>query len=149
MNRKIVSIPPTYFLACVVVTGLLRLLVPRLNLISFPWNLLGILFLAAGANCIAGAHRSLTRHATPVTFAPSMCVIQDGLYRHSRNPMYVGFVAFLIGLSILSGNVLALLCPLFFFFVLHWMFIPYEEEKMENTFAREYVEYKERVRRWL
>ena len=63
--------------------------------------------------------------------------------------MYVGFVAFLIGLSILSGNILALLCPLFFFFVLDWTFIPYEEEKMENAFAREYVEYKQRVRRWL
>ncbi len=97
MKRKIVSIPPTYFLACVVATGLLHFSAPWLNWISFPWNLCGILFLTVGAYCIAGAHRSLARHATPVTFARSTCIIQEGLYRHSRNPMYVGFVAFLIG----------------------------------------------------
>ena len=149
MKRKIISIPPTYFLACVVVTLVLRLLIPSLNWIHFPWNLLGILFLAVGAYWIARAHQSLTRHATPVTFAPSTCLIQEGLYQRSRNPMYVGFVAFLIGFSILSGNILALLCPVFFFCVLNWMFVPYEEEKMENTFGGEYLEYKQKVRRWL
>jgi protein-S-isoprenylcysteine O-methyltransferase Ste14 len=63
--------------------------------------------------------------------------------------MYVGFVAFLIGCSILSGNILSSCCPVFFFCVLQWMFIPYEEEKMENTFGIAYLEYKRKVRRWL
>jgi protein-S-isoprenylcysteine O-methyltransferase Ste14 len=63
--------------------------------------------------------------------------------------MYFGFVAFLLGLSMLSGNLLAFLSPVFMFCVLNWMFIPYEEEKMENTFKREFLEYKQKVRRWL
>jgi protein-S-isoprenylcysteine O-methyltransferase Ste14 len=63
--------------------------------------------------------------------------------------MYVGFVIFVTGLSVLSGNILALLWPVFFFIVLDRMFIPYEEEKMENTFGPEYLEYKRKVRRWL
>jgi protein-S-isoprenylcysteine O-methyltransferase Ste14 len=63
--------------------------------------------------------------------------------------MYVGFVALLMGCSILSGNLLSFLSPLFLFVILNWMFIPYEEEKMENTFGGKYLDYKKRVRRWL
>lgn len=148
-RHKVISIPPVYFLACVVVTGLLRFLVPGMNRIHFPLTLGGGLFLGAGTCLIAWSHRSLTRRATAVTFAPSTCLIQDGLYQHSRNPMYAGFVAFQIGLAILSGNVLALLCPVALFCVLNWMFIPYEEEKMEGSFGRQYLDYKQKVRRWL
>ncbi len=63
--------------------------------------------------------------------------------------MYVGFVVFLVGSSILTGNILTLICPAFLFCVLNWMFIPYEEEKMENTFGGQYLAYKQKVRRWL
>ena len=63
--------------------------------------------------------------------------------------MYVGFVVFLIGCSVLSGNILSALCPLIFFLILDRMFIPYEEEKMEAAFGEEYLEYKRSVRRWL
>jgi protein-S-isoprenylcysteine O-methyltransferase Ste14 len=149
MKRRIISIPPVYFLACVVVTGLVRLLAPGLSWIPFPFNLCGLLFLGVAIYFIGSAHHSLKRHATPVTYAPSTCVIEDGLYRYSRNPMYVGFVTFLIGLSVLSGNIFAFLSPVLMFCVLNWMFIPYEEEKMENTFGTEFLEYEQKVRRWL
>ena len=137
MKHRIVSIPPVYFLA------------PRLNLIRPPFTLGGAIFLCAGAYWIACTHQSLRRRATPVTFAPSTCIIEDGLYHYSRNPMYVGFVSFLTGCSIVSGNVLSLLCPLFLFIILNWMFIPFEEEKMESAFGEKYLEYKKKVRRWL
>jgi len=149
MKHKIILIPPVYLLLCLLGTMVARLLVPSMNWIGYPFTLAGLVFLAAGVYLVAGAHRSLTRHATPVTFAPSTCIIEEGLYQHSRNPMYVGFVLLLIGCSILSGNILSFLSPLFFFVILHWMFIPYEEEKMENTFGENYLEYKKRVRRWL
>ncbi len=149
MKHKIISIPPVYFFICIVGIVLLRLLVPKMNWIRFPFTLGGVPFVGGGAYWIGRAHRSLTQHATPVTFAPSTCIIEEGLYHHSRNPMYVGFVLFLIGCSILSGNILALLGPLIFFVVLDRMFVPYEEEKMENTFGKEYLDYKQRVRRWL
>jgi protein-S-isoprenylcysteine O-methyltransferase Ste14 len=149
MKHKIILIPPVYLLICLIGTILVRLLVPSMNWIGFPSTLGGLVFLGAGVCWTAGAHRSLTQHATPVAFAPSTCVIEEGLYHYSRNPMYVGFVMFLMGCSILSGNILSFLSPLFFFAVLNWMFIPYEEEKMENTFGEKYREYKKRVRRWL
>ena len=149
MKRKIVSIPPVYFLAGIIITLMLHVLVPSLNWIGFPITLGGVVFLGAGTYWIARAHRLLTQHATPVTFALSTCIIREGLYHYSRNPMYVGFVVFLLGCSVLSGNILSVSCPLIFFVVLDRMFIPYEEEKMECTFGKEYLEYKRKVRRWL
>jgi protein-S-isoprenylcysteine O-methyltransferase Ste14 len=149
MKSKIILIPPVYLFICIVATALLRWLAPVLNWMAFPFTLGGLVFIGAGVYWIARAHRSLTQHATPVTFAPSTCVIHEGIYRRSRNPMYVGFVLFLVGCSILSGNILSLLCPLLFFLVLDRMFVPFEEEKMENTFGKEYLEYKQSVRRWL
>jgi protein-S-isoprenylcysteine O-methyltransferase Ste14 len=148
MKHKIVSIPPVYLFVCIVATVLLRVLVPGMNWIEFPFTLAGAAFLCAGAYWIACARLSLARHSTPVNFAPSTCVIEEGVYNYSRNPMYVGFVIFLTGCSILSGNILSFLCPAFFFGVLNWMFIPYEEEKMEIAFGEKYLEYKKRVRRW-
>ena len=125
MKHKIISIPPVYFLTCIIITLLLHVLVSSLNWIGFPFTLVGVAFLGAGTYWIARAHRLLTQHATPVTFAPSTCIIQGGLYHYSRNPMYVGFVVFLIGCSVLSGNILSVLSPLCFFVVLDRMFIPY------------------------
>ncbi|MGO8700365.1 MAG: methyltransferase family protein [Limisphaerales bacterium] len=119
MKREVILIPPVYLLVCLIMTVLLRLLVPSLNWIGFPFTIGGVVFLGVGAYWTACAHRSLTQHATPVTFAPSTCVIDEGLYHRSRNPMYVGFVLFLMGCSILSGNILSFLSPLFFFVVLN------------------------------
>lgn len=148
MKQRIISIPPVYLLACVIFIFLLRVSLPIMNWIHFPLTLSGLLLLVAGVYFVASAHQSLARHATPVNFAPSTCIIQEGLYSRSRNPMYLGFVALLIGLAVLCGNVLALLSPLFLFCLLNWMFIPYEEEKMENTFGKDYLNYKQKVRRW-
>lgn len=128
---------------------MLRHWFPAMNWIPFPFTLIGLLILGFGIGFIVGARLSLKAHVTPVTFAPSTCLIIEGLYRRSRNPMYVGFVAFLLGLSVYSGNVLTLLCPLFMFLVLDRMFIPYEEEKMAASFGQDYLNYKQRVRRWL
>ncbi len=149
MKHSIISIPPVYFLTCIIITLLLHFRVSSLNWIGFPFTLVGVAFLGAGTYWIARAHRLLTQHATAVTFAPSTCIIQGGLYHYSRNPMYVGFGVFLIGCSVLSGSILSVLSPLCFFVVLDRMFIPYEEEKMESTFGKEYLEYRRKVRRWL
>jgi protein-S-isoprenylcysteine O-methyltransferase Ste14 len=102
-------------ITCIIITLLLHVLVSNLNWIGFPFTLVGVAFLGAGTYWIARAHRLLTQHATPVTFAPSTCIIQGGLYHYSRNPMYVGFVVFLIGCSVLSGSILSVLSPLCFF----------------------------------
>ena len=146
---RIISIPPVYLFASLAVQLLLSRLFPVMDLIPFPFTLIGIAFFAMGILLILGAHWSLRKHATPVNFAPSTCLVQGGIYRQSRNPMYLGFIALLAGLSLWSGNILTLFCPVFMFVVLDRMFIPYEEEKMVSSFGEMYLNYRQSVRRWL
>ncbi len=63
--------------------------------------------------------------------------------------MYLGGVIFLGGLSITVGNILSLIIPLIFFVIMDWMFISYEEEKMEVEIGKDYLDYMKKVRRWI
>jgi protein-S-isoprenylcysteine O-methyltransferase Ste14 len=63
--------------------------------------------------------------------------------------MYVGFVSWLLGLAILSGNLLAFIAPVAMFVTFERVFIPAEEESLEKTFGEKYKNYKKRVRKWL
>ena len=63
--------------------------------------------------------------------------------------MYLGMVLILIGLAITCKNIIAVGIALIFFLILHFMFIPFEEIKLEKTFGENYLAYKQRVRRWL
>jgi len=76
-------------------------------------------------------------------------VVQDGFYRFSRNPMYLGMLLILTGIGIWLGNVLALLlAPAFIGIMTHW-YIVREEQLLEARFGDQYRAYRQRVRRWL
>jgi len=76
-------------------------------------------------------------------------VVTDGPYRFSRNPVYVGLVCLLIGMTLMFGSLWGLiLAPLFILSLNHFV-IRYEEAYLENKFKDEYADYKSRVRRWL
>jgi len=63
--------------------------------------------------------------------------------------MYLGFLIFLIGLSFALGNLISFISSILFFTIINWMFIPYEEEKMEDELGMEYLEYKKKIKRWI
>lgn len=150
MNKKVISIPPVYFFFCIIVSLILYFIVPKMNLINFPYNLIsGIPLVLTGFYFISIPHFILKKNNTPENFQKSTCLVKDGSYKYSRNPMYLGFVIFLIGLSFVLGNLLSFICPIFFFSIINWMFIPYEEEKMEKEVGKEYLEYKNKVRCWI
>ena len=149
MKRKRLSIPIIYFIACIVLSAIFYFLIPSMNIISELFRLIGMMVLLVGLSIMSVALGSLIRHRTAYDFAPSTALVTDGPYRFSRNPMYVGFVLFLFGLALLSGNVIALVLPLLFFIIVNAMFIPFEEEKLGKTFGNAYIVYKQSVRRWL
>lgn len=89
-------------------------------------------------------HRAATDPKKPVkTF------VSSGIYRYTRNPIYLGFVFILIGLPLNMGN--------YWGFILAWplitlmtnMVIKHEETQMEKKFKEQYADYRSRVRRWL
>lgn len=76
-------------------------------------------------------------------------LVTHAIYRFTRNPMYLGLVLMLVGLAIYVGTPPFYLAAIAYFAVINWVFCPYEEAKLANSFGQEYLNYKERVRRWL
>jgi len=86
---------------------------------------------------------------TKEDFSESKTVVVGGPYKYSRNPMYAGMIIFLIGLVILFENILGFISPVLFFLIMEFMFIPFEEKKMEKELGKKYLDYKKKVRKWL
>ena len=80
---------------------------------------------------------------------PARQLVTFGPYQYSRNPMYVGFVAMYLGLSLLLNTMWPLLVLPAIIALLVWIVISREERYMRATFGDEYLAYCRRVRRWL
>jgi protein-S-isoprenylcysteine O-methyltransferase Ste14 len=116
-----------------------------LPIIIIGLGLIGLGFLLA-FNSIARFIRAKTG---VVPFSESTTLITEGFYKYTRNPMYVGMNAFLLGLILILKNPLNIIFLIIFFFVVRNMFVLKEEVQMEETFGEDYLTYKRKVRRWL
>ena len=86
---------------------------------------------------------------TPLNPSNATKLITGGIYKFSRNPMYLGLLLVLLGISIilnLTGGFL--LIPLFILYLNLFQIIP-EENAMVDLFKDEFLEYKKKVRRWI
>ena len=79
----------------------------------------------------------------------SQILVTTGMYKFSRNPMYLGLLLLLTGWSLYMGAVSAMLLLPLFAWVLTKMQIQPEEIILEKLFGQPYVEYKKKVHRWI
>ncbi len=76
-------------------------------------------------------------------------LVTDGFFKITRNPMYLGMVLFLLGLSIYNGLIVGLVfLPLFVGYITFFQIIP-EENVMIKIFDEDYKAYMKKVRRWI
>jgi protein-S-isoprenylcysteine O-methyltransferase Ste14 len=86
---------------------------------------------------------------TPAPNAPTTELVHSGLYRYSRNPMYVGALLIALGYALWFQS-LALVT--YWFAVLlffHMVIVVYEEPSLERRFGQAWTAYRRRVPRWL
>ncbi len=79
----------------------------------------------------------------------SKVLVTTGLFRYSRNPMYVGMCSVLIAIGFWFGNILAIFPLIAFIAYITTFQIKPEEKILLGIFGEDYVEYSQRVRRWL
>ena len=86
---------------------------------------------------------------TPLNPSKATKLITDGIYKFSRNPMYLGLLLVLLGISFMI-NIIGgfLLIPLFILYLNLFQIIP-EENAMVDLFKDEFLDYKKNVRRWI
>ena len=80
---------------------------------------------------------------------PTLKIVTDGVYRFSRNPMYIGLVAFFLGLGLSFGNLWVLPGTAILWFALDRGVVAREERYLERKFGDEYRALLARTRRWL
>lgn len=115
-------------------------------------TLLGILVAALGGIVSTAGTRSFRRAKTtvnPLHPERASSVVTTGIYRHTRNPMYLGLLLVLAGLFLALGGLSAALGPILFVWYISRFQVAPEERALQAKFGVEYVEYQARVRRWL
>jgi protein-S-isoprenylcysteine O-methyltransferase Ste14 len=86
---------------------------------------------------------------TPAPVFPTKHLVVTGLYRHVRNPMYVGVIALIAGQGLLFGNLRVLEYGALVWLAFYLFVLSYEEPKLRRTFGDEYREFCRNVPRWL
>ena len=147
-QRKIV--PPVYMLLALLAMVGLHYAMPLASIVEPPYSYLGLVPLAVGMTICAIAARMFDRAGTPIRpFERSTVLVTSGLYRYTRNPMYLGLTLILIGVWLLLGTAGALLPIAVFVWIIQEGFIRGEERFLDAIFGEEYRGYKNRVRRWI
>jgi protein-S-isoprenylcysteine O-methyltransferase Ste14 len=85
---------------------------------------------------------------TPVPVEPPKKLVVEGLYKYSRNPIYVGYWLILIGESLILGQILVLIYSIIFIVGLHLYIVCFEEEELRKRFGEEYTQYLMKVPRY-
>ncbi len=143
-------LPPKLVLVLLVAMVPLGLAVPVLGIPPGPWRLVGIVPALIGVSVTLGGGQLFARADTNIkTFDDPDVLVSTGLFRRTRNPMYFGFVLLLAGAALLIGGVSAWVGPVAFFVAADRWYIPFEEERMTQTFGADYEEYRGRVPRWV
>jgi protein-S-isoprenylcysteine O-methyltransferase Ste14 len=85
----------------------------------------------------------------PLNPNASSYIVRLGLYRVSRNPMYLGMLISLSGWALWVNSITAfLLLPLFVFYITRFQIVP-EERILLEKFGEDFAQYMREVRRWL
>jgi protein-S-isoprenylcysteine O-methyltransferase Ste14 len=144
--------PPTIYGIATVVSALLAWLV-RLPFVPEAVGSiardLGFVVIICGALLVVLAGSLFRRAGTPIEpTKPSTALVTSGIYRWSRNPMYLGLSAILLGIGLVTGSLWFVVALPVAIFAVTKLAIEPEERYLAELFGNAYLDYKSRVRRW-
>jgi len=141
--------PPIIFL-CAILVGIALNRAWPLQFVSPSVRLLGPLVTACAVVLFLLSYREFRRAGTSVQGSKrSTVIVRTGPYRFSRNPIYLAFILFVLGLSDWLNNAWLLVTLVPAVGLIAMVVIPREERFLERNFNDQYSSYKAQVRRWL
>ncbi|MGH8551463.1 MAG: methyltransferase family protein [Methylococcales bacterium] len=115
---------------------------------AHPFGLILLAFgLVALLSCIR--HFFVSGRGTLAPWAPPENLVTVGLYRYSRNPMYLSVAAVLLGWVLSFGSIVLLAYAIVTLVAFHLQVVLHEEPGLARTYGREWEQYASRVPRWL
>ena len=151
-SLELVVPPPIVMLVTALIMWLLSILLPGLTLqgvASLPAAIiLGAFGVGVSMAGIVAFHRAQT---TPDPRRPGSAttLVTSGVYRFSRNPMYLGIQLVLIAWAIFLGNLASLLFAFVFALYIQRFQIRPEERFLQEKFGAEFTAYRAKVRAWI
>jgi len=145
--------PPVVVLIAMLLTFLSRDYLDIFYLHPHLQRTLFLLFLVIGVSVIFLATRQFKISKTtvnPLKPETASSLVTSGIFRRTRNPMYLGLTSLLISFSIYFSSVFGIIIylPLFISYITIFQIIP-EEDAMNKLFSNDYKSYCLKVRRWI
>jgi protein-S-isoprenylcysteine O-methyltransferase Ste14 len=153
MHALKLKIPPAaVFLICVAGMWLLARAFPVGDFELRYAGFLAIAIAVPGLVVAIAGLRAFRRHGTtanPIRPDEASSIVSGGVYRYTRNPMYVGLACCVLAWGLYLQNLAAVLgVVVFIAYLTHFQIKP-EERALQEKFGDEYASFKSRVRRWL
>jgi len=142
--------PPLIFLIAIIAGFVLDFSWPIELLDSVLVVYLGLILFAMALLVVILLGLKFRREATSIEpWKPTTKIMSGGLYAYSRNPIYAAFCVIVIGLGLFQNSFWVLVSFIPAAFAVFYIAIAKEEKYLEEKFGEEYMEYKNKVRRWL
>ena len=142
--------PPVVALLYIVIAYFLGRFVPVPFVVPPILRTVGFALTFVGFLCGVGAFIEFRKARTTLDPHGSVKqIVTSGVYRFTRNPIYLGFMLMVIGLPLNSGLYWGLIISPFFAMTMSRLVIEREEAYLEKKFKEQYTGYRSRVRRWL
>ena len=148
---KWIDIPPLWLLLAIAMTWIIADVQPLWLRIGGPvLDLLGGLLVGGGVVLMLLAVAEMRkRRTTVIPHREADNLVTSGIFKHSRNPIYLGDTLVLAGLALRwDAPVALLLVPLFMVTLTHRFIIP-EEDRLRRKFRADFARYSEKTRRWM
>ncbi|MFI5013758.1 MAG: methyltransferase family protein [Hyphomicrobiales bacterium] len=145
--------PPAIYASAAVIAGILSWLLPLPPFLSeaggWLWPAMGALVFLCGVALAVAARQRFSSAGTEVRpTRPTTVIVQQGVYGHTRNPMYLGMTLMLLGLGIASRSTWFLLALVIAVYAVTKLAIEREERYLDAKFGDTYRAYRARVPRW-
>jgi protein-S-isoprenylcysteine O-methyltransferase Ste14 len=148
-NRGLIR-PPLVSLMSLILGGLVQLVAPLPFVPRALTVPLGVSLVVVAIALFWFSVAKFQAAGTPVPgHKPSTAIVRTGPYRFSRNPIYLAFSVFQLGIAIWVNSLWLLATLAGALALIHYVVIPREEQYLERRFGAEYSDYKASVRRWL
>ena len=130
----------------------IAMLLPALNLSLCLFDYAGSVLMAAGVMLLIVALIAFARARTtvnPVEPEQAKTLVTTGLYRISRNPMYLAMALILLGSALRLSNIGVFIAPALFVWSITMFQIKPEERALQSIFGEDFTAYRQQTRRWL
>ena len=149
--EKFSKIPPPLVVLILVISTFFSS--KKIDLIQIPFQTsIAIFILSVGILILINPVLKFIKSKTtinPIKFKKVNKLVTSGIYRYSRNPMYLGMLMIVVSSSTFYLNIYSILTPLFFYLWINRFQIKREEVFLTEKFGEDYLSYKKKTRRWI